>query len=352
MVENNRRLRASGGPLVSTYDCAMLDLDGVVYVGPEPVPGVPELLEKARQRHLTLAFVTNNASRTPEQVAEHLRQLNIAADASDVVTSAQAAARVAADRLPPGARVLVIGGDGLVAALRERGLEPVRWEPTTSRLEPSGATPIAVVQGFHPSVGWEQLAYGAHAVRASELWVASNLDLTIPTARGAAPGNGTLVNAVAAAAGRRPDVVAGKPFRPLFDETVRRTGSAKPLVVGDRLDTDMEGAARCGAHSLLVLTGVTDLRAAVLAKGGQRPDYVSATLTGLMATHEVPEYVEGRAMLGGWVTEVRDDEMIIHRHGDDTDDGVRAVVSVGWRWLDDHPEAQLRLDSIQGFPAA
>lgn len=347
MTENPRRLKASDEPLVSSYDCAMLDLDGVVYVGADVIEGVPRLLDEAGKREMALAFVTNNASRSPQQVAEHLQRLGIAADASDVVTSAQAAARATADRLSPGSRVLVIGGEGLVEALRDRHLEPVVWEARTSHLEPAGDIPTAVVQGFHPSVGWEQLAYGAHVVSGGALWVAANLDLTIPTARGIAPGNGTLVDAIAAAAGRRPDVVAGKPFRPLFDETVDRTGSRRPLVVGDRLDTDIEGAVRCGAHSLLVMTGVTDLRTAALAVGDRRPDYVSRTLSGLLASHPVPEHAGDRAALGDWLAEVDDGELVVPRRGSDEDEGLRVVISVAWQWLDDHPDRRLGLDGVR-----
>ncbi|MGI8888718.1 MAG: HAD-IIA family hydrolase, partial [Nocardioidaceae bacterium] len=232
---------ASSGPLVDVYDCAMFDLDGVVYVGPRVIDGVPDRLRQARKRNLTVAFVTNNASRTAEQVAQHLRDLGVEAAASDVVTSAQAAASEVAARVPSGERVLVIGGEGLEEALRERDFVPVLAGADIPEPDQSDASaPMAVVQGFAPSVSWRQLAHGAAVISSGALWVASNLDLTIPTAYGISPGNGTLVNAVAAAVGRRPDVVAGKPFRPLFDETVRRVSAGRPLVVGDRLDTDIE----------------------------------------------------------------------------------------------------------------
>ncbi len=226
-------LQSSSEPLTARYDCAMLDLDGVVYRGPDAIEGVPDLLRRARDEGMTLAFVTNNAARTPASVAAHLSELGVEAAAADVVTSAQAAAREVANRVPAGAAVLVVGGEGLEVALRERGLVPV-----------SGAadSPVAVVQGFHPDVGWRQLAEAAYALAGGVPWVASNLDLTVPTARGIAPGNGALVAAVSTAAGRQPDVVAGKPFRPLFDETLLRIGSERPIVVGDRLDTDIEGA--------------------------------------------------------------------------------------------------------------
>lgn len=320
-----RTLKRSATPLIEGYDCLMLDLDGVVYIGPEAVDGVPDLLGRAREAGVALAFVTNNAARTPESVAEHLRELGVEADPTDVVTSAQAAATLVADRVPAGSAVLVVGGKGLEVALRERGLVPV------SSLADG---PAAVVQGFHPTVGWKLLAEAAYAVASGLPWIASNLDLTVPTARGIAPGNGALVRAVATAVGREPDAVAGKPFRPLFDETVHRVASERPLVIGDRLDTDIEGAVTCGADSLLVLTGVTDLSAAAKAPERQRPDFVSTTMAGLFTPHDAPS-ADGTAFtLAGWKAEVDGGSVSITARGDDPDDGVRAVLAAAWAFVD------------------
>jgi HAD superfamily hydrolase (TIGR01450 family) len=325
-----RRLGASAEALVRAYDCAMLDLDGVVYVGPSAVPGAPELLHRARSEGMTLAYVTNNASRTAAEVARQLRDLDVPARDRDVVTSAQAAAREIADRFGTGARVLVVGGDGLTTSLRERGLLPV-----SSRTD----GPVAVAQGFHPDVGWRLLAEGAAAIRQGAWWIASNLDLTLPTADGPAPGNGALVNAIAAAVGHGPDAVAGKPFRPLFDETVRRVGASRPLVVGDRLDTDIEGAVRCGADSLLVMTGVTDLGAAMQAAPGRRPTYVSATLEGLLTPHEEPTAADDGWTLGGWTAHAAANRVVVTSQGERHDDGLRVACSAAWAWQDDHGEA-------------
>lgn len=327
MTEVPRSLKASVQPLASAYDCAMLDLDGVVYVGPQAVAGVPEVLMQARARGMTLAFVTNNASRSPDAVAAHLRKLGVNAAAVDVVTSAQAAARIVAERVPTGAKVLVIGGEGLVVALTERGLTPVAS---------NDERPVAVVQGFDASVGWSSLAEGAYAISEGAFWVASNLDPTIPTDRGVAPGNGTLVDVVATAVGRRPDAVAGKPFRPLFDETVRRIASTRPLVVGDRLDTDIEGAVTCGADSLLVMTGVTDLVALCRAPSPQRPDYVSWTMEGLMSAHNMPEYIDGAWTLGGWAAAVDHGLLELRGQGDDDNHGLRVLAVASWDWSDRH----------------
>jgi glycerol 3-phosphatase-2 len=333
-------LKASDRPLVDVYDCAMLDLDGVVYVGPEAVPGVPDLLKQARAGGLTLAFVTNNAARPPSAVAHHLNELGIEAQASDVVTSAQAAASLVAERVAPGSRVLVVGGEGLHQALTDRGLVPV------SSVDDD---PAAIVQGFATTVGWTLLAEAAYGAQRGLPWIASNLDLTVPTVHGIAPGNGALVNVVAAAAGRRPDAVAGKPFRPLFDETIRRIASTHPLVVGDRLDTDIEGAVACGVDSLLVMTGITDLAALCQAMPHQRPSYVSATMSGLMATHARPAKIYGVWHLDGWAAAVRDGHVEVSGRGNDVDDGLRVLAAACWDWSDSNPRGELALDGAAGI---
>ncbi len=281
----------SSAPLAARYDTALVDLDGVVYIGPDVVPGAAESLARARSAGMRVAFVTNNAARTPEAVAAHLRDLGVAAEPDDVITSAQAAATLVAERVPTDARVLVVGGEGLRAAVTERGLRPVAS---------ADDDPAAVVQGFAPDVGWAALTEGVIAVRRGLPWVASNLDRTIPTARGLAPGNGALVGVIAAVTGSAP-VVAGKPELALHEEAVRRTGAQRPLVVGDRLDTDIEGANRAGAESLLVLTGVTTPVDVVRAAAPLRPSYLAEDLdAGLLGTHPPVQERDGSWSCGGW----------------------------------------------------
>ncbi|MEO7744902.1 MAG: HAD-IIA family hydrolase [Actinomycetota bacterium] len=262
-------------PLHEQHDVLLLDLDGVVYVGDAVVARAAPALAAAVAAGARLAFVTNNASRTPDAVAEHLTRIGVAADVDDVVTSAQAAATVLAGRLAPGSRVLVVGGEGLRAALTAVGLVPVAS---------ADDDPAAVVQGFSPDIGWAQLVEGCLAVRAGVAWVATNLDLSIPTPRGPAPGNGALVQVVQQATGATP-TVTGKPWRPIMDEAVRRTGARRPLVVGDRLDTDIAGAAAAELPSLLVLTGVSAARDLLAAPAGLRPTLLAADLDGLAAPH-------------------------------------------------------------------
>lgn len=231
---------------MSDYDTLFVDLDGVVYRGRQAVPHAVDVLSTFPGRVL---YVTNNASRTPQTVAAQLSGYGLPVSAADVVTSAQAAAAHLATLVPAGARILVTGGDGLVDAVVSHGL----------RIVTSADEADAVVQGYSPKLAWKDLAEASYAVARGIPWVASNTDMSVPTARGIAPGNGTLVAAVASATGRQP-VVTGKPHSPIMELARSRAHSDRPLVVGDRLDTDIAAATAAGMDSLLVLTGVSGWR--------------------------------------------------------------------------------------------
>ncbi len=267
--------------------------------------------------------MTNNASRPPEVVAEKLTGMGVQADAADVVTSAQAAARMLADRFPPAARIACLGAAGLQQALVDVGLEPVHVEDGSA---------VALVSGYAPDVRWRDVMRAATLVRDGLPWVASNTDLSIPTAYGVAPGHGVLVQMLERFSGVSPDV-AGKPERPLLDETVRRVGGERPLMVGDRLDTDIEGAHRAGHPSLLVLTGVTGLADLVAATPELRPTYLSADLAGLFEAHRAPERDGEGWSSGGWRATVADGRIEITGAGS-PDDWWRAVASTAWDHLD------------------
>ena len=320
--------RASDSPLSEAYDAALLDLDGVVYLGGAAIPKAPEALAAARRHGMRLAFVTNNASRTPSAIATELNLLGVPADPAEVVTSAQAAAHLIADKVPPGAPVLVVGGMGLRLALRERGLRPVST---------AAEKPAAVVQGYAAGVDYGLLAEGALAVRAGAWFVASNADPTLPTQRGLQPGNGSMVQVIATATGTEP-VVAGKPEPPLHAETVARTGAKRPLVVGDRLDTDIEGAVRVGADSLLVLTGVSHPADAVLALPNRRPSYLAHDLSGLLEPHPAVVVADGEFQCGGWTACRRPVQATHDGHAERLEiagggaaiDGLRALCAAAW----------------------
>ncbi len=326
-----RRTRPSAcaGPLSEHYDAALLDLDGVVYLGGTPIPGAADALADAAKRGMKRAYVTNNASRTPHAIAAQLSAMGVPATADDIVTSAQAAAHLLADRLPAGAPVLVVGGTGLRLAIRDRGLRPV----TTA-----AERPAAVVQGYSHDISYGLLAEAALAIQAGALYVASNIDATLPTPRGPQPGNGSLAQVLIYATGRTP-VVAGKPEPPLHAESVQRVGAVRPLVVGDRLDTDIEGAVRGGADSLLVLTGVSTPADVLLAPPQRRPAYVAADLSGLNVSHPEVAAHDGAFRCGGWTAAAANADagqpggggrwLTVSGSGDWVD-GLRALCAAAW----------------------
>jgi HAD superfamily hydrolase (TIGR01450 family) len=318
-------MRGCDRPLCEAYDVALLDLDGVVYIGHRPVAAAAESLAKARAAGQKLAFVTNNASRTPAAVAALLTEVGVPATAEDVVTSAQAAARLLAERLPAGSKVLVVGGMGLRQALYAQGLRPVST---------ASGRPAAVAQGYDPRLSYDLIAEGAKAVRAGAVFVGSNGDLTIPTAAGTPqPGNGSLLQVIRAATGVDP-IVTGKPERPLHRESILRTGARRPLVVGDRLDTDIEGAHNGDADSLLVLTGVTEPLDVLTAAPRHRPTYLAPDLSGLLVPHPEVRRDGERLLCAGWRARWRGDEIELTGEGDRYD-GLRALAAAAWR--DEHP---------------
>jgi glycerol 3-phosphatase-2 len=352
MVQGSTRRRCTGllgcrTPLARAYDLAVLDLDGVLYLGSEAIDGAPEALAAARAAGLRTCFVTNNASRPPAAVAEHLTRLGVPAGVDEIVTSAQAAAAILARRLPSGAAVLVVGGEGLRVALTERGLRPVR------SMEEQ---PQAVVQGFDPDLSWRDLAEGTCAVRAGLFWTATNLDLTVPTPSGPAPGNGALVGLVARTAGREPDVVAGKPDPGSFLEAARRYDSCRPLVVGDRLDTDLEGARAAGQDGLLVLTGISGVSDVIACPVRRRPGYLGRDLAALLRPH--PEVtVQWRRRGPGGIVQARsgaaavgveEGRLRVEQAGDDALDVLRAAAQAAWAWGDEAWGDGARGDGARG----
>ncbi|MFD7981505.1 HAD hydrolase-like protein [Streptomyces sp. NPDC059071] len=315
--QGRNRPDGSARALSEAYDTALLDLDGVVYyAGGHAIPYAVEALGAARAGGMHLAYVTNNALRTPDTVAAHLTELGVPAEPGDVITSAQAVARLIADEVPPGSRILLIGGEGLRVALRERGLVPV---------ESADDDPVAVVQGYGgPDLPWGRLAEASYAVGRGLPWYASNTDLTIPSARGIGPGNGAAVEVVRIATGAEPKV-AGKPLPPMHRETVLRTGARRPLVVGDRLDTDIEGAFNGGVDSLLVLTGVTDVARLLAAVPEHRPTYVARDLRGLLvAQPEVAEGADGAFRCGGWTATVSGGALLLEGEARETHEAAEA----------------------------
>ena len=293
----------------------------MLYRGAEVIEHAASAVAAARVGGMRLAFVTNNASRHPESVASHLAEIGIPAEPTEVVTSAQAAARAVAERVPTGAEVLVLGTDALAETILAAGLRPVRT---------AGAGVLAVVQGLAPTTSMADLAEATVALRTGVLWVAGNTDATLPSPRGLLPGNGAFVALLASLVGREP-LVAGKPDPALHRESVARVGARRPLVVGDRLDTDILGAVRASADSLLVLTGVTDLATLCAAPVGRRPTYLSCDLRGLTQAHPEVEVEGERARCRQAVAWRDGSDLRVHGEGDDA---VRAQVALSWALAD------------------
>lgn len=305
--------------LAQEFDLALVDLDGVAYKGRHAIPHAAESLVAARVAGLELVFVTNNASREPEEVAGHLSELGIPTTAPEVMTAAQAAAALLGERLEPGAPVLVVGGAGLLTAVRAAGYEVV---------SSADEQPAAVVQGFSPHLGWRDLAEAAYAVAGGAWFVASNLDLSLPTERGFAPGNGALVGAVRAATGVEPST-AGKPGPAMYRLAVERCGGGRPLVIGDRLDTDLGGAQAAGYPGLHVFTGVSTPRDVVMAQPGERPHFLGADLRALHEAHPAPERTGDGWRVRDVLGRVRDARLELEGDVDGVD-AVRAACAAVW----------------------
>lgn len=303
--------------LAQRHDCLLIDLDGTVFRGAEPTHGAVQALGQVRNRKL---FTTNNASRSADEVAAHLRGLGFTAARDDVVTSAQTAAHLLAGQLPAGAAVLILGTDALAAEIAAVGLRPVRrWLDE----------PVAVVQGHSPDTGWAELAEATLAIRSGARWMAANVDRTLPSERGLLPGNGAMVAALRASTDAEPQI-AGKPSPTLLTDALARGDFHTPLVIGDRLDTDIAGANAAGLPSLMVLTGVNSVRDAIEAPPELRPSYIGGDLRAL---HEDAD----RLVVGEqpqWHVHTHAEAVTVDSVRPDTDgDGlsvVRAVARAVW----------------------
>lgn len=318
------QLGDSPQPLIASHDHVLLDLDGVVYRGTYAVPGAVEAIAGARAAGLSASYLTNNASRPARDVAAHLRSLDIVAADDDVVTAGEAIARVVADAVLPGATVLVVGGPGLTEPLEALG-----FTCTNS----ANDAPAAVVQGFHPDVGWRDLAEASYAIAAGVPWYASNADLTVPTGRGTAPGNGSLIETVRRATGISP-VVAGKPEPGIFAEALARTGAQRPIMVGDRIDTDIVGAVRFGIDALQVLTGIHGLSDLIVLPPGERPTFIGSDLGALLASHPPVRLETDRSTCAEAVAMVTGEDVDVVAGVPGSLPAIRAVVDLAWSVFD------------------
>ncbi len=275
------RTRPSHRVAVVIADVLILDLDGVVYIGPDAVPHAIDALNTLAGQGIRLTAATNNASRPAPEVGDHLRRLGLRIADDDVMTSAQAAAAHLAAILPAGSSVLAIGGPGVSIALTEHGLIPLRASADLAAASAAADAADALLMGYGPQVAWFDLAAGQWAIDRGKPWVATNMDPTVPQPYGRAPGNGALVGLLQRSTGRDP-VVIGKPQPTLFRAIEQRTGAARPLVIGDRLDTDVDGARAAGMRSVFVLTGVQSIHDLADRDPATWPDFIAQDLRALL----------------------------------------------------------------------
>ena len=249
--------------ILKTHDALLLDLDGTVWEGGQALQCVVDVINSCG---IPAVYVTNNASRSPQTVARMLGEIGLETDTKHVVTSAQAVLRIAKADLPTGAKVLIIGADSFRTLAREMGFEVV---------SSADDNPAAVIQGMHKSVGWAELSEGALAISRGAKFFASNLDTSLPTERGMAVGNGSLVGAITSTTGVEP-VSAGKPEPAMFTQAAKLVNATKPLAVGDRLDTDIAGGNTAAMDTFHVLTGVSRELELIEAPAELRPDFIGA----------------------------------------------------------------------------
>jgi HAD superfamily hydrolase (TIGR01450 family) len=258
--------------LIAGYDAALFDLDGVIYLGPLAVPGAVEVVAQLEATGKTVVFVSNNAAPSPESVVSKLQQLGFAAEAGNVLTSAQVAANSLGETLPAGSKVLVAGSPSLARLVAEAGLVPV---------DRADDDPVAVLQGYDPVMSWPLLDEVCLAIAQGALWYATNDDASRPTDRGLVPGAGGMIAVVASVIDGSPTTF-GKPHRPMMAEAVRLAGATRPIFVGDRIDTDIIGANNAGMDSLMVFSGAHGKRDLVAAGAGARPTHIGADIGALL----------------------------------------------------------------------
>jgi 4-nitrophenyl phosphatase len=248
----------------------LIDLDGVVYTGRDPIPGAAEFLAAARRRGLKFLLITNNSTTSPELVAERLRTMHIEVSPQEILTSAQAAAAYVSAHGRPGARVRIVG---------EAGLRQAAFEEDLCVVEDGDPDVEWVIAGLDRAFTYERLTSATRAIMAGARFVATNADALLPVEGGQViPGAGTIVAAIQTATAVAP-IVVGKPEPGLFEHGLKRLGGLRPeqvAMIGDRLDTDVVGGQRAGLRTILVLSGVTTPAAAEAAR--PQPDGVAPDL--------------------------------------------------------------------------
>lgn len=257
----------SGAPI----DAVLFDLDGVVYHGPEPIPGAVEGINALHEKSIPVNYVTNNATRTAEVVAEHISTLGISTSPAEVTTSAVVLAQRLAKKFGSGAPIYLVGATGLALALESEGLR------VTDTLDDG---PVAIAQGLDPEITYQRIVRACEAIESGLEWWATNPDFSMVGPRSRVPGNGAFIAMLSGLTGAQPTIV-GKPSPHMMEYAATRLGAHRPLMVGDRLDTDIEGGNAAGFDTALVLTGVHDIHDALRAHPALRPTYILPSLRSL-----------------------------------------------------------------------
>lgn len=222
----------------------LIDLDGTMYQGTKPIPGAAEFAQRLNQQQIPFYYLTNNSSRTPEQVCAHMSQVGVEAKPEQVITTSQVAASYIQE-YGKGNKVFYVGGEGLRVALIEAGLELTEENPDV------------VVQGLDRELHYDKLAKAVHFILNGANFISTNTDRLLPSEGGFQPGSGTITAAIQAAVQQEP-VVIGKPSPIMMEYALQKIGLPKEEVwmVGDNIDTDIAGGHAVGCRTALVLTGV------------------------------------------------------------------------------------------------
>ncbi|MGV0393602.1 HAD-IIA family hydrolase [Corynebacterium riegelii] len=308
--------------LQDTYDALLLDLDGTVWEGGDAIEHAVEAINAAG---VPAVYITNNASRSAAEVAQMLRAIGLQAQDNDVLTSAQAALGLAEEHLSPGDPVLVLGAPSFRDLVANAGYRVV---------DSADENPKVVLHGHNPETGWHQLSEAALSIARGAVYLASNLDTTLPMQRGLMVGNGSMVAAVTSATGVTPRA-AGKPEPAMFLQAASALGAKRPLAVGDRMDTDIAGAVAAGIPALHVLTGVSGPLALIEAPKELRPMFIAEDMRALA---QDAEQLKPSAQ-GGFGARV-DGRDIILSHGNEgatSIQALRTVLEVAWM-MDTPPE--------------
>ena len=320
VLEKPAGARRVAAKLFDKFETLLLDLDGVIYEGKNAVVEAVASITAISSNGIKVGYITNNSSRKPETIADQLRGFGIELSKDDVITSAQAGVELLATMIPKGSKVLVVGGEGLRFEVQAAGFELVSL---------SDDKPAAVIQGFAPEVGWNNLAEASYAIQGGAKWVATNQDWTIPREKGLAPGNGTLVSAVHTAVGQLP-VVAGKPERAIFETAMRKFEAKSAIYVGDRLDTDVAGANQAGLGSALVMTGVTTRKELLAAKPDSRPSFILETLKDLRSDYRAPSKTKRGYKLRDVEVELLGEKVVVSFGDPKSLDALKAACMTIW----------------------